>query len=586
MKRLLKFAVDYQGSLAVILLSTILTLLALQWIGFDLRHLSDAFIGNGGDDLGTSWFIYQAMDNLIHRPLNLGYSTMLYGESASFTFSFTPYGIAVLTLPVYFVTNGNLELTYNLYWITAFSFSAWAMYVLVRYLLGTSRLIGVVVALMVTFAQWRFLHIQQVELLAMQFLLLSLYCLHRFIDSPRPKWSLGLAVAVWFTLTSNPYYGLLFLMAGGIILFYVFIWHRTRWTPRSTSQFIRAMGFTVFAFLPFLLPRLQNPYFRTGFYFESLIYATPLDWLRGNSQIYAGLMPYKDEVILFLGFTPIILSLLAWHYRKRLDSLSQLAGRVLISYEIVMLYAILVIFGYLMTLGPLLRVSDSLAIPLPYLILLQIPGVGWIHRIPIFFILAIIGTGLLSAYILTLAANTLQKTLYRAIVLIVIVCLFFELTPFNGNPSHRIFGGSISPDLRVITAIPRTQQLPPIYEWLQQQPAGTPVFHYPNTTYPVLNYLAYQRFHSQPMLNGYGSFLPPWYEAIDWKTFPSAEIMKVLFERRIQYVLVHHEVMTAQEEADFKYYLTTSVYAGSLSLIGTFGQVDVYQVVTSAAVLF
>src|SRR2546428_6084130 len=79
-----EFLLRQQASLTVLLLATILILAALVWMGYDLKMISKAFIGNGGDTLANSLAVYQALDNLLHRPFNLGYSTIFYGERDSF----------------------------------------------------------------------------------------------------------------------------------------------------------------------------------------------------------------------------------------------------------------------------------------------------------------------------------------------------------------------------------------------------------------------------------------------------------------------------------------------------------------------
>src|SRR4051812_15436830 len=134
-----QFLLRFQGSLAELLLATLLILASLTWLGYDLKMISKTFIGNSGDTLANSSAIYQALDNLLHRPSDLGYSTIFYGERDSFFFTIAPYGIAVAVLPIYLISGGNLELTYNLYWIATFVLTAWAVYLLVEYLLQPPR---------------------------------------------------------------------------------------------------------------------------------------------------------------------------------------------------------------------------------------------------------------------------------------------------------------------------------------------------------------------------------------------------------------------------------------------------------------
>src|SRR5574341_1231317 len=79
----------HAGSLAILLIAAGLTLLTLAWLGYDLRYLSTAFIGDQKDTLALSWMIYQGIDNLLHRPLMLGYSPMIYGDPNSLAYTAT-----------------------------------------------------------------------------------------------------------------------------------------------------------------------------------------------------------------------------------------------------------------------------------------------------------------------------------------------------------------------------------------------------------------------------------------------------------------------------------------------------------------
>src|SRR5271165_5536654 len=86
-RRVTDSVIRFRGSILVLIMATLLTLGALNWMGYDVAHVGDAFIGNGGDTYATSWMIFQAMDNLVHRPFDLGYSTIYYGEKSSFAFT-------------------------------------------------------------------------------------------------------------------------------------------------------------------------------------------------------------------------------------------------------------------------------------------------------------------------------------------------------------------------------------------------------------------------------------------------------------------------------------------------------------------
>ena len=89
----------HTGSIAVIAIATGLTILALEWLGYDFSLLSTAYIGDLEDTVYTGWQLEQAMNNLLKRPDELGYSPAFYPEPNSFSYMVAPYGIAIMALP-------------------------------------------------------------------------------------------------------------------------------------------------------------------------------------------------------------------------------------------------------------------------------------------------------------------------------------------------------------------------------------------------------------------------------------------------------------------------------------------------------
>src|SRR5712692_10494969 len=94
----------YSGAIIAFMAAIILAVCAASWMGFDFRLVDRSLIGDKSDSVANSWAIYQATDNLLHRPTNLGYSTIFYGTKASFASTIAPYGIAVFILPFYFLS--------------------------------------------------------------------------------------------------------------------------------------------------------------------------------------------------------------------------------------------------------------------------------------------------------------------------------------------------------------------------------------------------------------------------------------------------------------------------------------------------
>ncbi|HVO41766.1 MAG TPA: hypothetical protein VMT34_04040, partial [Aggregatilineales bacterium] len=462
-------------------------------------------------------------------------------------------------------------------WIATFPLTAWAAYLLIGYLVGAPRSAALLIGLMVAFAQWRFLHIGQIELLSMYLYLLTLYCFHRLLDTPHPIWTIGLIVLFSLTLFTVNYYAIQFLVIAVVIVLFAMHGRRTPFTFAVRRHLLIAATISAVIALALVSFRFSNQYFRGGFHFYDIANGVPEDWIRGNSQIYYGYLPYRDEGVLFLGFIPIGLAIIGWYYRRHLDeTTTDRPPRAFTIPQLLTIYATLTLLGYLMTLGPTLKITSTLEIPLPYLILYQIPIFGLMHITTVFIVLAIFGTAVLSGAVLVLISRRKEPLYYWLYLGGIALGLVIELTPFNGNPDHHLFAAP-PPGVTYLTAIPLVD-VPPVYTWLKGQPAGTPVFHYPNKPDSIFEYLLWEHVHDQPMLNGYGSFRPPWYAQTDWSKFPSPEIMQVLFSRGIRYVLIHHELMAPDDERLFKTQFETTGYAANFTFVGRFGEVDVYSI--------
>jgi len=524
------------------------------------------------------------MDNLLRRPTELGYSTIFFGEPNSFSYTIAPYAIALVSLPTYLLSGGNLILTYNLYWIATFVLTAWTGYLLAQYLLKAPIGIACVVGILISFAQFRFLHSGHVETLSFQFLLLSLYCLHRLIDKPRLGWALALAASFWLTLMASGYLGIYFVLCGVVIISYVLL----KLAPRPRRDLFRMLmiagNIGAVACLPFLLIRTA----RIGVTYEEFVQfsATPRDWFLGTSQIYTGVLPYRDEVTLFLGFTPILLAFAGWRWRNDLLSVVMNTSRdsttsekrTLSPVEVINLYGILVLMGYVMTLGPVLRLGTDPIMPAPFLWLMQIPGVNALRVPARFIVITIIGTSLLCAAALIWLRNRLPPHHYHLVFTGVCALLLIELTPFNGNSTKMLLQRSVPPALGVLETQPYTP--PIINEWLKYQPTNTPIFHFPDGPHrnEIFTYLMWQSYHNQPMLNGYGSLAPAWFGTFAWTDFPNASTLTFLIKRNIRYVLIHTNFMTPVERTLFDQRVASAEVASQLKYKEQVGEVLIYEV--------
>ena len=583
LKQVLRLPSRHAGSIVVIAIASGLAILSLQWLGYDFSFFTTAYIGDLGDTLGIGWQLQQAMNNLLQRPDNLGFSPALFPEPNSFSYMLAPYGIAVVALPVYLITGHNIILTYNLYLIATFALTAWATYLLVRYLLDAPWTISAVMGLMVAFAQFRFLHLVHIGILSIQFYILALYCLHRLINTPRLRWSVGLGLVIWLGLIAHGYLGIMSMITVAIILVYVVVWKRELVTKAFVGHFAIAFAIGLVLTWPFLAFRFDNPTFLAGRSYDEIVFfsATPAGWLSGNSLIYRDITPYRGEGSIFLGFVPLALAIVAWRYRKHAVGHGPGADqRIITPSDLVLLYGIVIVVGYVFTLGPELKIGEAFIAPLPYMLLMQLPGVSGMRVTARFILLALVGTAILGGYALTILSKRATKLTYWVVVSLVIGMLLIELIPHNrklGAKSSSAF--ELSSDETLLRPTVLEIDVPAI-NWLAQKPAGTAVLHYPVEGSASFRHWFYQQLHGQPMLNGFGnaSYFPEWYINVNWHEFPSPSIIQLLKERDIRFILVHHDLLSDAENAELESRWAEFQAAwGEIPCVARFGDVNVFE---------
>lgn len=570
----------FWGSLAIIVLSLLLTIMVCGWMGYDFRYLSTAVIGDQADSYLEAWSLYQASDNLLHRPNNLGYSTILYGEPQSFGYTSAPYGIALAMLPVYLLMGSNFVLSYNLYFVATFVLSAWAMYVLVRYLFKTPFVTAMVAGWMFAFAQYRFVQIAHIEPLSTQFMLLGLYCFHQLLDQPRWGWAIALAFAFAFTLLASGYLGMI-LIVMLMTLFLYGLW-ADRLSRRHLLLLVVSGVLAFFISLPFFSFRLGNPSLSRGWDMDvmALFSATLESVFSGSSLIYSNATAAGTyEGSIFVGFIPLILAYFGWRYRG-LSADDEGDNRAFSVRQIVIVYAVLIVVGYMLAFGPALQINRVRVVPLPYLILMQFPGFSALRALGRFAFIIVTGITILSAYALTVFSRRFAPRQYALLLMGIVLVVSIELIPSNGAevPDHIAHAATIPIEDRPLWARPLRDDIP-INLWLAQQPPETAVLNWPIGFPHEFNYFIYLPFHHQPMVNGAEVFFTPdSYSRMDWVNFPNKPIMDKLEADGVSYILIYRAYAPPQDYADLMVrWGAFEAEWGKIPFVQTVGDTDIYE---------
>ena len=157
------------------------------------------------DTLLTTWIISWDADSLRHGLHGVWNAPFYFPYPRTLAFSENLFGVAFLVAPVYWIS-GNPVLTYNVAFLFSFTLAGTGMYLLVRELTG-SRGAAAVAGAYYAFCPFRTAQAQlsHIQMLAIGWLPIALWALHRYFQSFRRRWLALFAAACCLQVLSNTY---------------------------------------------------------------------------------------------------------------------------------------------------------------------------------------------------------------------------------------------------------------------------------------------------------------------------------------------------------------------------------------------
>lgn len=406
----------HAGSLIALALSTLLTLLLLQWLGFDLRYIGTAYMGKSNDTHTSIYYLYQAFENMLNWPLDLGDSLLLGIEPNSYSYTAAAYGVAIPYIPLYVLSGHNYLLVYNLHIIISFVLTAWIGFLLIRYLFDSPNAPAIFGALILTFSPYRLVRLELAhpESISTHYFLLALYALHRMIDDLKPKWTILLIFSLFLTLTASGYYAVIFAIMGGIILLFTLAKRREKITRKFILHGVIAAVVVLALSFPFISIRFGSEAFTVGQTMWAKVYhsASVENLISGSSLLYRNRLLWEGESTSFLGLIPVGLTLFVWLKYRALSKEDKGEGRTFSSEELFYLYLLIFIVGTVLALGPRLKTDYNLALPfpMPYVLLMNLPGFNSMRAVVRFVMIPMIVASFFSTVGLTLLLQKIKKT--------------------------------------------------------------------------------------------------------------------------------------------------------------------------------
>ena len=420
---------------------------------------------------------------------------------------------------------------YNTAVIVSFAISAATMTLLAR-ALGVSARGAFVAALAFSLSHIHLALLTHFQSLAVCWLPLDLLCLHRYLETGRPRWAAGLAASVIVTTLSSMYYGVYFLIigAGWLVLYVV---RRRAWPSFGILVGLGGAACAALVLLsPVLLPYVH--FARThGYHYPLETYTAHSSYVLGYLRVPTWLAlwgrtrlalarPYRG---VFPGIVVTGFAILAVVKRRNANGVP------------VLTIAILGVFIAVLALGPVLKIFDyptrNGTVLLPGKLLTYLPGLRMPERMNscvLLFLALLVGVGV------DWLSRNVSGAWRRPAIALAAVALVVENWPMAA-----LAGGSaqIAPPLATSSA----------YRWLHDTGAAGASVELPSADSTGFRNLQMSRYvyaaigHERPVVSFYGSHWLPELDSLQAaaESLPSTAARRFLLQHGVARVIMHRE---------------------------------------------
>ncbi|HEX9901837.1 MAG TPA: discoidin domain-containing protein [Acidobacteriota bacterium] len=549
------------------------------------------------DSILNTWIISWVHQNMLKNPLSIFEANVFFPNPGSLSYSEHLFPLAALSWPVYIVFK-NPILSYNFLLFLFFTLNGYTMFLLIKRLTGNTWA-GIAGGFMFAFNSYQMQHITHLQLQSSWLIPLVFLYVHEYFERKRLKDALLFAFLIFLLALSSIYYGL-FLVSILILILPLFL---LAYYKKITVSFLLKL-FIPLSVFGLLLLIFSRPYFFLFNKFEfqrGMTQGTDVtNYFAAFSEnrvlgrllsplgqpefflfpgvlavLFAGLWIFKKRAVfrfpplflktalwLIIGLSLLIMGaiLLTKGFELRWGAL-HISGHNLAkpSFLFLSMLALLVFVSFVFTIlknKPLLEDNHNLFIyllglfwafflsfggyfsflghsasdlPLPfrwfYNVLPGFKGIRMPSRYAVFVIFSLV---VLAGYGLKFILSKIRKrALGIAFSLTVIALLNVEYLTL---PQQR-------------QAFPTTQDIPPTYEWLRQQPGDFSIMEVPlrsNIGWDAMC-MYFSLFHHKKIVNGYSGFIPPStiYIRQVCQVFPSVASVDILRALGVKYVIFH-----------------------------------------------
>ncbi len=502
-----------------------------------LQGLSNTFPVDLGDPPNEAWLVAWGVHALTTAPGQLLQGNIYFPHAHALIYNDNMLGLLPIATPVYLLSGHNTALTYNVLYLLSFVLCGLFTFLLARRLTGSvpgAFLAGIIVA----FSPYRMVHLSHLNQLSGQWVPLILLFWERARSAARPGsaarlWPECAAMALFIVLQAlcSIYY-IVFLAT--CLLIYLIVDLVMRGWAELRRFVVGAAAAAIVAglvLLPVIVPYLQlqnrvdavrGP--EQVLYFSAdvrdFLHMPAFSTLYGWTESALGVPAGDAHQYLFPGLIACVLAVIGWGRRREQPEIR--------------IYGILLLVTAVLALGRQLKLFDRLYnVPLPYALLYDhVPGFHGFRDPARFAYIGFFCIALLAAWGLgaVLARLPARRTMV-AVLLCVGALAEYWIAP-------------------VATArVPVGSAIPPVYRWLETQPARTAVLELPIgqqnaviwSEQAMMTY--YATYHWRQIVNGVGGYTPAGYEAdaAVLNRWPTRAAEALLHKWGARYVIWHPE---------------------------------------------
>ena len=515
---------------AVAVLFVALTLVATYPIA--RAPASYAFFNHADAQLNM-WILAWDAHAVARDPRHVFDTNIFAPERRTLAYSETLLGYLPLAGPILWL-GGSPALAFNAVLLFSFIASGLGMYLLARHLTGRHgpAIVGGVVY---AFMPYRFAHVPQIQLEAMEWMPLAFLSLHLFIERRRPVYALALAAAVVVQAFCCLYYavflGLALIVATPVLL------ARDRRPGRGAVLLTLALtgGLTIVALAPlgveYMRVHREQGLERT--LDETASRAADVDaFLASPARLHQRLWSHggSPRDYLFPGVIALLLCAVAiaaaattrFAARRCPPSLALL----------VVAYAAIAAVGVFASLGP----RGVGGVSLFHILYDAGPLMHGLRQVSRFAVLGLFGVSVLAA--IGAAIVTANARRFGALASAALAALAFAEVLVAPVSADR-------PGGEALMAIPPA---PPVYDWLARQPGKFSIVELPFAPRGQMwqngPYVYWSTVHWHGVVDAYSGFAPPSYAdlARALNRFPDDRSHEALTIRHVRYVVVHFDM--------------------------------------------